>query len=420
MPRGIGCYWDLRQGVLRTDKDQSAGMRILFIHNKYQQPGGEDTAVELETNLLRENGHDVKLMLFQNRQPSGFVDRLMLGAKAVYNFSSKRKLKKEIETFKPDLIHVHNLFFEASPSILYAASSLKIPILLTLHNYRLICANALLLRNGKPCELCVKKTFPLSGIRYRCYRNSMAESAMVTTITSSHKLLGTWQHKINRFIVLTEFAQSILGDSSLRVEKNKLFVKPNFLPDPGPGDVQREDFFLFVGRLSAEKGINTLLEAFSATAHRLVIIGDGPERQSIEARFLDNNRIICKGWLQKDEVISNMKRCKALIFPSVWYEGLPFVLIEAFATGTPVITSKLGAMTELVTDGWNGFHFEVANSHDLHTKIELFLQLDEKERGQLYENARATYLTKYHPQIHYQTILPLYEHVIGEKSVQDV
>ena len=248
----------------------------------------------------------------------------------------------------------------------------------------------------------------------------MAESALVTTITSSHKLLGTWQHKVNRFIVLSEFAQSIFAESSLRVGKDKLFVKPNFLPDPGAATHQREDFFLFVGRLSVEKGINTLLEAFSATSQRLVVIGDGPDRQAIESPFLNNSRIIFKGWTQKDVVLSNMKRCKALIFPSVWYEGLPFVIIEAFATGTPIIASKLGAMAELITDGWNGFHFEVANSHDLHKKIELLLQLDEKERRQLCENARATYLNKYHPKIHYQTILSLYEHVIGEKSVPDV
>ena len=395
-------------------------MRILFIHNRYQQAGGEDIAVDLETNLLREKGHDVKLVLFQNRQPSGFIERVGLGGRAIYNFSSLKKLKNDIRSFNPDLIHVHNLFFDASPSALFAAKSFNIPVLLTLHNYRLVCANALLLRNGKPCELCVPKTFPTAGIRYRCYRNSMVESALVTTITSSHKLLGTWQHKVDRFIVLTEFAKSVFARSSLQSVKNKFFVKPNFLPDPGAGRHEREDFFLFVGRLSAEKGINPLLEAFSATVQRLIVIGDGPDRQSIEARFLGNNRIILKGWLEKSEVLGYMKRCKALVFPSVWYEGLPFVIIEAFATGTPVIASNLGAMSEIIKHGWNGFHFEAGNSDDLRTKIQLFLHLDEKERRQLNDNARATYLNEYHPEIHYQAILSLYEHVIDEKSVPDV
>jgi glycosyltransferase involved in cell wall biosynthesis len=395
-------------------------MKILFIHNQYQRPGGEDIAVELESNLLRDRGHEVKLVIFQNKTPAGFFQRIKMGGKSIYSFSSRKRLKEEILSFKPDLIHVHNLFFEASPSVLSAAKSLDVPVVLTLHNYRLICANALLLRDHKPCELCVDNIFPLSGIKYRCYRDSMAASALVTTITATHKLLGTWRHKVNRFIVLTEFAKSRFIDSSLRVHKNQLFVKPNFLPDPGAAGHDREDFFLFVGRLSAEKGINTLLDTFTGSPKRLVVIGDGPDRRIIEARFLDENRVTFKGWVSKEEVLSYMSRCKALIFPSVWYEGLPFVIIEAFATGTPVIASNLGSMTELIEEGNNGFLFEPGNSHDLKTKIELFLHLDEKERRQMSENARATYLNKYHPEIHYQTILSLYERVIGEKSVPDV
>ena len=396
-------------------------MRILFIHNQYQQAGGEDIAVKLEFDLLKEKGHEAKVILFQNRNPSGFFNRLKMAVKSIYSSSSSNRVKREIREFKPDLIHVHNLFFDASPAVLFAARQMKVPVILTLHNYRLICANALLLRNGKPCELCIDKTFPLSGIRYRCYRSSMSASALVTTITGTHKVLGTWQQKINRFIVLTEFAKSRFMGSSLRVEQDKLFVKPNFLPDPGAGKHDREDYFLFVGRLSVEKGINTLLESFSGKSlQRLVVVGDGPDRESTEARFLDNVRIIFKGWVDKEEVLRYMKRCKALIFPSVWYEGLPFVLVEALATGTPVFASKLGSMEELITHGYNGFHFEAGNSQDLHRKIELFLQLDEKERSQIYDNARATYLKTYHPEIHYQTVLSLYEKVIDEKSFPDV
>jgi len=396
-------------------------MRVLFIHNEYLQAGGEDVTLAVESEILKEQGHTVKTLLFQNLNPADIGNKLRTGIRAIYNSQSYRVVRDEIISFKPDVIHIHNLFFVASPAVLFAAKRLKIPVVLTIHNYRLICANAILLRDGKVCELCVHKKLPLSGIRYKCYHDSATQSAMVTLFASVHKIIGTWKNKVNRFIVPSHFLKNRLVHSSLNVAEDKFLVKPNFIPDPGAGQEEREDFFLFVGRLSPEKGISTLCDAFQQMPGvRLIIIGDGPDRQQVEARFLDNNRVVVKGWIDKPEVLSYMKRCKALIFPSTWFEGLPFTIIESFATGTPIIASKLGAMAEMIEDGYNGFHFEVANSQDLHRKIELFLHLDEKERRQLYNNARATYLNKYHPKIHYQTILSLYDQVIGEKSVRDV
>src|ERR1700730_1519932 len=173
-------------------------MRILFIHNQYQQPGGEDVAVETESRLLEERGHLVQTIVFNNTAHSGILEKASAGWKAIYNIGSYRTIKKRIEEFGPDIVHVHNLFFIASPSVLFAAHRLKVPVVLTVHNYRLVCANALLLRNNEICELCIGKTLPLYGIRYKCYRSSMAESALATAITGIHKILGTWRKKINR------------------------------------------------------------------------------------------------------------------------------------------------------------------------------------------------------------------------------
>jgi len=391
-------------------------MRVLFIHNQYQQPGGEDVAVSMEAELLREKGHEVRTVIFQNTDASGGIDQLDMARRAIYNPASYRRVWNEIKDFGPEIIHVHNLFFVASPALLYAAKKLNVPVILTLHNFRLICANALLLRNGHACELCVHQTLPISGIRYKCYRNSMAASALVTAITGIHKILGTWNKKINRFILLTEFSKSRFVNSSLKVPEKKLVVKPNFVPDPGVGMQDREDFFLFAGRLSPEKGINILLQAFAdLPQQRLVVIGEGPELESATARFMKTSNIIFKGRLEKDEVMSYMKRCAALIFPSTWYEGLPFVIIEAFATGTPVITSRLGSMAELIENGVNGFHFEAGNVRDLQQKINLYLQIGAEERRMLHTKARAAYLNHYQPGIHYQTILQIYEDVIAEK-----
>jgi len=373
-------------------------------------------AVELESQLLKDKGHDVRVLFFQNSNPEGSVGKITKGMRAIYDRNSYRVVKNEIEVFRPDVVHVHNFFYAASPSIFYAAKKMNVPAVLTLHNYRLICANALLLRHGQVCELCVNNLLPLAGIRYRCYHNSMAESAFVTFVTSTHKLIRTWDKNISRLIVLTQFAKSRFVGSSIRVDEQKLFIKPNFIPDPGRGETDREDFFLFVGRLSYEKGIDVLANAFAGLpTQKLVIIGDAADSQAEMARFLDNSNITLKGRLNKDGVLAYMKRCKALIFPSTWYEGLPFVIIEAFATGTPVIASRLGSMAELVNDKLNGFLFEPGNVTDLQEKIHLFLQTERQDRNALYENARTTYVQNFSPEKHYQTILTLYETVIAEK-----
>ena len=373
-------------------------------------------AVELESQLLKDKGHDVRVLFFQNSNPEGSVGKITKGMRAIYDRNSYRVVKNEIEVFRPDVVHVHNFFYAASPSIFYAAKKMNVPAVLTIHNYRLICANALLLRHGQVCELCVNNLLPLAGIRYRCYHNSMAESAFVTFVTSTHKLIRTWDKNISRLIVLTQFAKSRFVGSSIRVDEQKLFIKPNFIPDPGLGETNREDFFLFVGRLSYEKGIDVLANAFAGLpTQKLVIIGDAADSQAEMARFLDNSNITLKGRLNKDGVLAYMKRCKALIFPSTWYEGLPFVIIEAFATGTPVIASRLGSMAELVNDKLNGFLFEPGNVTDLQEKIHLFLQTERQDRNALYENARTTYVQNFSPEKHYQTILTLYETVIAEK-----
>jgi len=371
-------------------------MRILFIHNRYQQKGGEDVAVELESELLKEKGHEVRVLYFENDH----INPL----RAIGNSKSYRRGREEITNFKPDIVHVHNLFFEATPSVLRAFAVKNIPVVMTVHNYRLICANALLLRNNRPCELCVPHRFPSYGVRFKCYRHSMAASAMVVAITGTHKVKGTWKNMVDRYIFLTDFAKSRFIGSSLKVGSEKMTVKPNFVNDVGIGG-EREDFFLFVGRLSEEKGIETLVEV--AKHFRILIIGEGPYFIADDSGFL--------GKLNREEVLDYMKRCKALIFPSIWYEGLPFTILEAFATGTPVIASKLGSMAEMIQDGHNGFHFEAGNADDLREKLHLFDRLTPEERNQLSANARATYLEKYHPDIHYERIISIYEEVRNEK-----
>jgi len=387
-------------------------VKILFIHNCYKQSGGEDVVVDSECSLLIEKGHNVDLLRFYNKPIEGFYKKFKTAFSSFFNYTSSIKLKKKIKEFKPDIIHVHNIFFAASPSVFFTSYRLQIPVVITLHNYRLICANALLLRNNSVCELCINKKFPLAGIRYKCYRNSVSETTLVTMITGIHKLIGTWQNKITCYIALNEFSRTKLLHSSLGIPENKMVTKPNFAADPGETKLLREDFFLFAGRIVKEKGVHLLLKAFAATSNQNIIIaGDGPEKNTLELQYRNYSNISFTGYLTKTEITGYMKRCKAFICPSIWYEGAPLTIIEAFATGTPVIASRLGSMLDTITDGYDGLHFTAGDENDLRQKILNFLKITEIN-DQLYKNARQTYLEKYHPEIHYKSIMQIYKQAI--------
>ena len=392
-------------------------MRILFVHNRYQQEGGEDVALDLEVRLLRQKGHDVSTLLFDNDDLKGLATKVKKGVDAVYSRKSARLLADAIRGFRPDIVHVHNIFFAASPAVLWAAARQRLPVVYTLHNYRLICANALLLRDNQVCHLCVKKTFPLAGIRYKCYRGSAVETGLVTLVTGLHKVLRTWRRKVAAYIVLTEFARSRMQDSSLLPAPGQLHLLPNFIFDPGEASppATRLSSYLFVGRISREKGVHVLLEAFARLPESTVlIIGDGPDKNMLEAAYQSFKNIIFAGKKEKSQVLQAMKGCRALLFPSIWYEGLPYTIIEAFATGTPVFASAIGSMQELIRDSYNGYHFPPGDAEGLRKKI-IHFESHPEEHEQLYENARRTYTGKYHPDQHYASLMSIYENVLKIK-----
>jgi glycosyltransferase involved in cell wall biosynthesis len=390
-------------------------MRILFIHNRYQQEGGEDVALDLEVRLLEQKGHAVSTLLFDNEGLDGAMQKVRRGIQALYSRRSARLVERIIREFRPDVMHVHNLFFTASPSVIRVAAKYRVPVVLTLHNYRLICANALLLRDNAVCTLCVQKIFPLDGIRYKCYRGSAVETGLVTAVTGLHKLIGTWQKKVDAYITLTEFARSRFRTSSMAAVKDRLRLLPNFIFDPGAGKPpgERAGFYLFVGRISPEKGVHVMLEAFAGLPEsRLIIIGDGPEKAEFEEKYRSSSNILFAGKKSKPEVLQAMKECRALLFPSIWYEGLPFTIVEAFAAGTPVFASAIGAMQDLIRDGYNGFHFRPGDAASLRSKI---LEFEARPDNALYGQARETYLTYYHPDSHYAGLIQIYESVLINK-----
>ena len=390
-------------------------MRILLIHNKYIHKGGEDIAFETELNLLRQNNHTVYPLIFDNAKMNSKIGKIRLSIGAIYNSNSARRVSEVIKDFTPNVIHVHNHFYVASPSIFYVAKKFKIPILLTLHNYRLICSGALLMRNSQSCELCTKKKFPLYGVKYACHQNSHLTTAQITFVTSLHKLLGTWKNKVNKYLVLTEFAKSKFLNSSLDLKDDQIIVKPNSVDDYGvAASTDRKNVFLYVGRLSNEKGLEILLNATNLRDFKLEIIGDGPLLNKVLDFQKRNKNIKYLGFQNKEFIIDRLKHCLALVFPSISYEGLPLIILEAFSTGTPIISSDIGNINTIVRKGINGLHFESGNAKSLAATIGYF-QSNICDLSHLYLNARETFEKNYIHSKNYELLVKAYENVLKGK-----
>jgi glycosyltransferase involved in cell wall biosynthesis len=391
-------------------------MKILLVHNKYQQYGGEDVVFQSESELLKNNGNQVDYLLFDNKEIKSTLDKIISGARSVYNSKSAKALEQKIDHFQPDVIHVHNFFPLASPSIFFVAKKKNIPVVMTLHNYRLICPSATLFHNHHVYDKSVGSLIPFDAILKGVYRDSMLQTASVVAVIAIHALMGTWRKKVNRYIALSEFSKNKFLSSSLGIPEKQFFVKPNSVIDYGNGETVREDFFLFIGRLTEEKGIDLILKAFQLRPFNLVIIGDGPAREGVEQMARDNSRITYLGFQEKPVIMNYLKRAKGFIFSSKYYENLPLTIIESFSTGTPVIASSMGVAKEIVQDKINGLWFKPGDAKDLSEKISLLS--NEKDLGKTLScNARETYVNHYTPEKNYDQLMLVYREVIKERHV---
>lgn len=392
-------------------------MKLLFVHNHYQQPGGEDAVFEQEIQLLRSAGHTVVEYRRSNTeiQESGISGKIAFAKHIVWASDSAQALRSLIEEQKPDLVHIHNTHFMISPLAYYVCQQQGVPVVQTIHNYRLICPNALLLRNGRVCENCLGKTPPWPGIVHKCYRDSRPQTAAVAAMLTFHRLRQTWTKQVDHYIALTEFARHKLIEGGLPPEK--ISVKPNFVsPDPGLGTGDG-GFALFVGRLSPEKGIDVLLDAWQQVGNRLPlkIVGDGPLAQHVEAVSRSTSYIRYLGRQPHGEVLTLMKRASVLVFPSICYEGFPRVIVEAYAVGLPVVSSNLGGMATIVRDRHTGLHFRPGDTNDLAAKVEWLLDHPE-ELADMRRNARAEFEAKYTAERNYEMLMAIYENVLNRSS----
>nr|WP_275974390.1 glycosyltransferase family 4 protein [Argonema galeatum] len=379
----------------------------MLLHNLYQIPGGEDVVVQAEKALLEANGHDVALLEADNDAIANRFSQVITAANAIYSPSAKQRVRIEIAKFKPDIVHIHNFFPLLSPSVYDACQEAGVPVIQTLHNYRLLCPNAFLFRDGHACEDCLGKFVPWPGVVHACYRGSRVGSGVVAAMLTMHRAKGTWNEKVNLYIALTEFAREKFIEGGLLV--HKLFVKPNFVPDPGVGH-GRGDYALFVGRLSPEKGLDTLLAAWERHSPPipLKIVGDGPSALQLQAAAQKIKGVEWMGRQSKEQVQALMKDALLLVVPSVWYEGCLMVILEAYAVGLPVIASNIGSITCMVAQGRTGLLFRPGDPEDLAAKLEWALA-HPTALASMRLNARAEFEAKYTETQNYQQLMQIYD-----------
>jgi glycosyltransferase involved in cell wall biosynthesis len=385
-------------------------MKILVCHNFYQQPGGEDEVFAAEVALLRRFGHDVSTFEMSN-DALATMSKPGLIATTVWNGQSHKAMRQAVRKSNAQVVHFHNTFPRISPAGYYAARAEGAAVVQTLHNFRLLCPGANLFRDGKACEECIGKHASWPGIVHKCYRESRTASAGVATLITVHHAAGTWQNAVDLYLAPTEFARKKFVAGGLPEEK--LRVKPNFVdPDPGigPGD---GGYAIYVARLSHEKGLETLLEAWEILGGTvpLKIIGDGPLASLVIEAQKRTKNIEWLGRRPLAEVYEAIGRASLLVFPSRCYETFGRVAVEAYAKGTPVIASRHGAPGDIVRDGATGTLFEPGNAAALADGVRAMLaNPDNLARMRL--EARREYVEKYTGAANHELLMRAYGEAI--------
>ncbi|MCC3382042.1 glycosyltransferase family 4 protein [Paenibacillus farraposensis] len=394
--------------------------KMLIIHNYYQQSGGEDKVVAQESAMLRSRGIETEHYYAHNDsiQSKGLVNMAKLAVEAAWSLPEFKKIKQLLLQTKPDVVHVHNFFPVISPSVYHACEWLGIPVVQTLHNYRLICPAATLMRGNEVCEKCLHGTL-LHSVRHGCYRGSRLQTIPVAAMIKFNELIGTWQHKVSRYIALTEFARDKFAESGIPLER--IAVKPNFVQHKAveaqydPND----RYLLFVGRISREKGVHNLLQAWSRLEDRaglrLVIIGDGPEKAKLAAAYPQED-IRFLGKLDGDTVLNCMSRAMYVMVPSIWYEGFPMTIVESYSVGTPVLCSRIGALEEVVEDGVTGFHFQPDDLDNIKAVIRRAVACEHYTA--MRQKVSEIYTARYTEEVNMKQLMAIYREVMEERDYE--
>jgi len=383
-------------------------MRVLMVHNAYQQRGGEDSVVESEVALLRQHGHEVHVYERHNDEV-GQTPKWQLAAGTVWSSRTVRDVQALIAGFKPDVMHVHNTMPLVSPSVYWAAQKLGVPVVQTLHNFRLLCPQAMFVREGRVCEDCLGKV-PWRGVLHKCYRGSRIQSAVMAGMLTTHRVLGTFATKVDKFIALNEFCRAKMIEGGL--DGDRISVKPNFVDwQPAPRWDQRVGG-LYLGRLTPEKGVDVLLRALvRQPSLRVRVVGGGPMAEVVAGA----SGVDYLGFLPLTEIWGHLSTASYMVVPSVWYEGFPRTIVEAFASGVPVIASRLGSLAEVVTDGKTGLLFNPGDDEDLAAKL-AWAESHPQAMIRMGQAAREEYEARYTPERNCAELIEIYRSAMAQSG----
>jgi glycosyltransferase involved in cell wall biosynthesis len=388
-------------------------VKILIAHNRYQQRGGEDSVVDAEIALLRQHGHTVHTYHRDNDELPSLSAR-EVAASVLWSTRTRQEVGALCDRLRPDVLHAHNTFPLISPSLYWTASKHGIPVVQTLHNFRLLCPQAIFLRDGAVCEDCLGRA-PWRGVLHRCYHDHRLQSAAVASMLTLHRMAGSYESQVTRYIALNAFCREKFIAGGL--PPLKLCIKPNFIDAPWDDDAAAGDVQgtvrcggLYVGRLSAEKGIEVLIGAYALGGLApIVVIGDGPLLPAARAQFGAGIR----GALPLDAVLQSMRTARYLVAPSICFETGPRAIVEAFASGLPVIASRHGAMGEMVQDGVTGLLFRAGDALDLHAKLQ-WADRHPKAMAEMGHAACAEYARRYTAQRNYVSLIAIYRAAIDD------
>ncbi len=397
----------------------SEPLRVILAHTFYRQPGGEDVVFHSEEKALREAGHRVWTFTLHN---DDIADGRPLRAAVdtVWNGAAARRVRQMVSATEADVVHFHNTFPLMSPACLRAARAAGAAVVQTLHNYRLYCPAGTFLRDGAPCHSCTESVWPWPAVRHGCYRGSRPASAVAASMLGAHRALGTWRHRVDRFIALSEHGRKRFA--ALGLPEELLSTKPNFVsPDPGPGPGPGErPSVLFVGRLSEEKGVQTVLDAAARLQGSVDVrvIGRGPLDDAVRRAEDRCPGLTWIGSVPHEEVLHEMGRALAVLVPSVWDEPFGRTVVEAFAKSTPVIASRTGALPELVGDGVNGLLVPPGDADAVVGAVRS-LRADPDRAARMRASARATFLDRFTEARNVAQLVDIYRQALARRRGED-
>lgn len=391
--------------------------RILQVHNFYQIPGGEDVVVRNENRLLTEHGHEVFTYYRSNSElkEKGVFGKLLLPFTAVFSIRTYREVKRLIREKQIDIVHVHNTLTVVSPSVFYAAFRCGVPVVQTLHNFRMVCPAGALFRDNAICEECAGGGMRCA-VRHKCYRGSKLQSFVSAAILRIHRMAGTYR-RVN-FICLTEFNRKklleLMGEGANVIDPARVYIKPNFT-FVEKGDVSKaqdtEEYYLFAGRIEALKGIDLAIKAFEKLPDKtLYVAGNGPMMEEMQ-RYVDGHKlknVKLLGYLKKEEMAEMLRHAKALVMTSQCYESFAMTVVEAYSYGIPVIAGRLGNMDDMVQEGVTGVKFTYDSADDLAEKVRQFENMD---IASMNERAKEFYKTRLRPEDNYRKLMNIYEDI---------